>query len=108
MKEMRFMEFMDDHYGDDDVLLLDVRDEALCQRGTVPGAVNIPLSRIAELYDLPQDKTIYVFCQSDEYSRQVTELLEDAGYSAVDLTGGYRQFLRDLMSGEYDHLNLFN
>ena len=103
MKKMTFIEFMDDHYGDDDVLLLDVRDEALYQRGTIPGAVNIPIGRIGDLLDLPMDKTIYVFCQADEFSRQITELLEDAGYDAADLTGGYRQFLRELASGEYDH-----
>ena len=102
MKKMTFIEFMDDHYGDDDVLLLDVRDEALYQRGTIPGAVNIPIGRIGDLLDLPMDKTIYVFCQADEFSREVVEILTDAGYDAADLKGGYRQFLRDLMSGEFE------
>ena len=106
MKEMSFIEFMADHYGDDDVLLLDVRDASTFSRGTIPGAVNIPMARIGELYDLPMDRTIYVFCQSDEFSREVAEILTDAGYEAVDLTGGYRQFLRDLMNGHFDYLNL--
>ena len=107
IREMDFIEFMDDHYADESTLLLDVRDESLFQRGTIPGAVNIPLSRIRELYALPREKTVYVFCQSDVVSREVTEILSDAGYDAVNLQGGYRQFLRDLANGEFDHLHLF-
>lgn len=103
IKEISFAEFMRDHYGAEDVLLLDTRDEVVYLHGTIPGAVNLPMSRLRELYELPRDKRIFVFCQSDEISRQITELLEDAGYDAADLTGGYRQFLRELASGEYDH-----
>lgn len=98
IKEISMISFMSDHCGREDVLLLDVRDEALYQRGTIPGAVNLPMSRLRDLFTLPKDKRVFVFCQSDEFSRQVTELLSDAGYDATDLTGGYRQFLRDLMA----------
>ena len=102
IKELSFAEFMRDHYGAEDVLLLDTRDEVVYLHGTIPGAVNLPMSRLRELYDLPKDKRIFVFCQSDEISRQITELLEDAGYDAADLAGGYRQFLRELARGEYE------
>ena len=102
IKEMSFIEFMDDHYGDKDVLLLDVRDEALYVRGTIPGAVNLPMSKLRELFTLPKEKRVFVFCQSDEFSREVTELLTDEGYDATDLVGGYRQFLRDLAGGEFE------
>lgn len=103
IKEMSFAEFLRDHCGAEDVLLLDTRDEVVYLHGTLPGAVNLPMSRLRELYELPRDKRIFVFCQSDEISRQITELLEDAGYDATDLTGGYRQFLRDLANGVYDY-----
>ena len=108
IKEISFIEFMDDHYGEEDVLLLDVRDHELYERGSIPGAVNLPMNRLRELFTLPKEKRIFIFCQSDEFSRQVTELLSDEGYDATDLTGGYRRFLRDLAAGNFDHLHLFD
>lgn len=52
------------------------------------------MNNIRHLYDLPKDKTIYVFCQAGEISGEIVEILSDAGYTAYNLTGGYREYLR--------------
>ena len=79
-------------------LLIDIREKLMYEFGTIPGAINIPLDRIKELYRLPKGRKIYVFCQAGEISKEIVELLADAGYDACNLTGGYREYLRRLMA----------
>lgn len=76
-------------------LLVDLREKFMFDFGTIPGAVNIPLDDIRQLYHLPKDKKIYVFCQAGEISREIAELLIDAGYDAYHLSGGYRKYLSE-------------
>lgn len=75
-------------------ILIDLREETVYRFGTISGAVNIPISRIGQLYGLPKDKKIYLFCQSGDVSGEIAELLSDNGYQAYNLTGGYREYLR--------------
>ena len=82
-------------------ILIDMRDEWLYRTHTIPGAVNIPLNDIRKLYALPEDRDIYVFCQAGENSTEYVELLEDAGYRAWSLSGGYRAYLRKKIEEEH-------
>ena len=77
-----------------DAVVVDLRNAISFQMGTIPGARNIPVDSLGDLYDLPIDKKIYVFCQSGEISGEIVELLLDAGYQAYELTGGFREYLR--------------
>ena len=81
-------------------ILVDVREPLLFEYGTVPGAINIPLDNIKQLYRLPKEQSIYVFCQAGEISAEIAELLSDAGYHAFNLTGGYREYLRSQIAAE--------
>ncbi len=74
-------------------VLLDVRERITFSHGNIEGSVNIPLDELSELYSLPKDKKIYVYCQADIFSREVVELLRDEGYEAYNLSGGYRKYL---------------
>lgn len=76
-------------------VLVDIREKFMYTFGTIPGAINISLDRIGQLYELPKDRDIYMFCQSGEISAQIAELLSDAGYTVYHLTGGYREYLRE-------------
>ena len=92
MCEIDICEFLATRKEDD--ILVDVREKTLFDFGTIPGAVNIPLDNIKELYSLPKEQNIYVFCQAGDISGEIVELLSDAGYTAFNLTGGYRRYLR--------------
>ena len=83
-----------------DGVIVDVRDSILYKMGTLPGAINIPVENIKELYSLPKDKDIYVFCQVGDYSGEVVELLTDAGYNACNLAGGYLKYLRKKLADD--------
>ena len=83
-------------------ILIDLREKLMYEFGTIHGAVNIPLEDIKQLYQLPKDRNIYVFCQSGEISGEIVELLVDAGYNAYNLTGGYREYLRHQIAEQAD------
>ena len=80
------------------VTLLDLRepDEVLVHG--LDGAINIPFNQIGtRLSQVPNDKPVVVFCRVGDWSEQVTEILADRGYDAINLDGGfqaYREYLR--------------
>ncbi|MBR2742422.1 MAG: rhodanese-like domain-containing protein [Clostridia bacterium] len=80
-----------------DAILLDVREKITFSHGNIPGSVNIPLDELSELYSLPKDKKIYVYCQADIFSKEVVYLLRDEGYEAYNLSGGYRKYLLEYL-----------
>jgi NADPH-dependent 2,4-dienoyl-CoA reductase/sulfur reductase-like enzyme/rhodanese-related sulfurtransferase len=70
--------------------LLDVRTVAEYARGSVPGALNIPLHELrGRLGELPIGKTLYVFCQSGLRSYIACRVLAQKGFDAVNMSGGY-------------------
>ena len=77
--------------------LVDLRepDEVLVKG--IPGAVNIPFSRISsELSKLPAEKPVYVFCRTGDFSEEVTQILLDRGYDAHNVEGGYNAWQKYL------------
>ncbi len=76
-----------------DVFVLDVRMpmEYNGPLGHIEGAHSIPLQelgeRLDELTNL-QDRPIYVICHSGGRSARATRMLLDAGFQAVNVTGG--------------------
>ena len=93
--EIDIIEYLAIRKNDD--VLVDVREKIMFELGTIDGAVNIPLDDIRQLYKLPKDKNIYLFCQAGDASGELAELLADAGYNVWNLTGGYRKYLRELI-----------
>ena len=81
----------------DKVLVVDIRPEDQYQRGTFPGAVNLPMAefedRKTEL-ELYQDKEIYLMCHTGERSLEYVQDLIADGYDAGNVTGGYRSYLK--------------
>ena len=82
------------------VTLLDLRepDEVLVHG--LDGAINIPFNQIGtRLSQVPNDKPVVVFCRVGDWSEQVTEILADRGYDAINLDGDqytYREYLGSL------------
>ena len=95
IREMNIRDYVKNRSEGD--IIVDIRDSRMFEFGSIPGAVNIPVDNIKELYGLPKDRDIYIFCQAGEISGEFAELLSDAGYNACNLTGGYREYLRQQM-----------
>ncbi len=74
-----------------DYFLLDVRTPAEYCAGTVPGAVNIPMSELAKpenLAKLPKDKPILVICNTGHTASISNAVLGILGYDAWTLRFG--------------------
>jgi NADPH-dependent 2,4-dienoyl-CoA reductase/sulfur reductase-like enzyme/rhodanese-related sulfurtransferase len=69
--------------------LLDVRSEAECGRGTIPGAINIPVDEIRDRYSELKNKNLLVNCQVGLRGHTASMLLKELGFNAVNLDGGY-------------------
>ena len=76
--------------------VIDIRDETAFEYGHIKGAVNIPRERIADS-ELPADKLLVICCKSGIISLDVTEELREKGINAVNLDGGYVDWLRENM-----------
>ncbi len=78
--------------GEDDFLLVDVREPDEYEIVSIPGAVLIPKGEFltgAALATLPQDKRIVLHCKSGVRSAEVLAVLKAAGFAdAVHVGGG--------------------
>ena len=82
--------------GTEGLQLIDVRPENDFSHGAIEGAVNLPLEKIeaGETAILKKDQPVYLYCHVGENSRDAAEILEDDGFTTVNLEGGYRAWLR--------------
>lgn len=79
--------------------IIDLRPEVQYKRGSFPGAVNIPMEQFEKRkIEIPKDKTVYLLCHTGERSRIYTEELRENGYNAVNVSGGYREYLKMSLS----------
>src|SRR5512133_1621533 len=69
--------------------LLDVRQPEEYQAGHIEGARLIPLGELSQrLKELPRDTEIICVCRSGNRSGHATQLLNNRGYEATNLSGG--------------------
>jgi len=79
-------------------VLVDIREYEHSVLGMVPGAVAISfIEDVNKLFTLPKEKNIYVYCHKGELSVQAQELLQDAGYKAYSIKGGYYAYLETML-----------
>jgi rhodanese-related sulfurtransferase len=70
-------------------VLVDVREDHEWVAGHAPQATHLAMSRLsAAPVDLPTDKTIVCVCHRGGRSAAVTQALNAAGWTAVNLDGG--------------------
>jgi rhodanese-related sulfurtransferase len=75
-------------------LLLDVRTPEEFALGRVPGAINIPVDELrSRLNELPNEKPIAAYCQVGQRGYLATRILRQHGFSAANVSGGYKSFL---------------
>jgi rhodanese-related sulfurtransferase len=76
--------------GQDDVVLLDVREPSEYAEGHIPGVALIPMGEVPNrLSEIPVDKTVIVTCRSGNRSGQIAEYLRQQGYDDVhNMKGG--------------------
>lgn len=74
-------------------VILDVRTPDEVHRGSIPGAVNIPLDGLrGRLAELPRGRPIVVYCAVGKRAHVAVRLLRQEGWQASNLTGGYQTY----------------
>lgn len=93
----------------DSYVLIDIRDEGSLLYGGIPGAVPVNKEEIFKdcrkaLSKLSTDKVWILYCQRGEVSQSVADFLEQQGFDAYSLIGGYNAYLISVMQSEPDDL----
>lgn len=72
-------------------MLIDVREPHEFKNGHITGATNIPLSQLGSRLDqIPQEKTLFLYCQSGMRSKQAaTKLIREGHTQVAHLRGGF-------------------
>ena len=88
-----------DALKDAEKTIVDIRPQDQYMRGTFPGAVSLPASRLEEQYEeetarLDKMHPVYVMCHTGEKSQEWVRRLTGDGFDAVNVEGGYRAWLR--------------
>jgi phage shock protein E len=75
---------------EDDVYVIDVREQWEYDEGHIPGVTLIPMSQVPDRLDeIPLDKEVIVTCRSGNRSGQITDYLRQIGFDNVhNMSGG--------------------
>ncbi len=74
-------------------LLLDVRTPQEFSQGHIPGALNIPVDDLrGRLGELPRQRQLAVYCQVGQRGYLATRILQQAGFPAANIGGGYKTY----------------
>ena len=83
-----------------DIYILDVRDEDELDEGYIDGSVLIPLGELPQkaLQSMrDKQKTLLVYCRSGKRSKEAAEILDSLGYENVFDFGGILDWPFDLV-----------
>lgn len=84
------------------VTLVDLREPDELIVSGIEGAINVPFSQFPKgLDDIPNTKSVYVFCREGNFSEEVAEILSDRGYDVYNLEGGYNGYKKILEKEVY-------
>ena len=74
------------------ITIVDMREDKEDSDNGFEGSLNIPVSKFwAGIDNIPKDKPVYVFCSSGYFSEEMVILLEERGYDATNVLGGYKE-----------------
>lgn len=74
---------------EDGWLPVDVRTPGEYERGTIPGAINVPVDELRDRLDEFEGKKVLVHCQVGLRGHVAATMLTNAGVRAANLDGGY-------------------
>ncbi|MCR5033097.1 MAG: ATPase [Lachnospiraceae bacterium] len=78
----------------EEYLLVDIREASATDYGMLPGAVHMPAATMSwESAELPKDKKVILYCEKGIISKEIAENLQEKGYDAYSLEGGYVDWL---------------
>lgn len=90
MKEISAQDFI--KLDKDKITIVDMREETEYRDNHFEKSINIPISKFwVGVDNIPKDKPVYVFCNSGYFSKEMVILLEERGYNATNVLGGWQE-----------------
>ena len=90
-------EFVERRDRGEALTLLDVREDWELAVASVPGVLHIPMGAVADrLAELNREQEVVVMCRSGRRSLEVAKLLQQNGFTAVNLAGGILAWSREV------------
>lgn len=89
MKTMTTDELLNLLDANEDLNIIDVREEEEVAEGMIPGAIHIPLGSIPErVSELDASKEYIIVCRSGRRSANACQYLASQGFDVTNLEGG--------------------
>jgi len=77
--------------------IIDVREVFEYEMGHIPGAINLPLSEIGDMFETLEKETPYfLICQSGSRSAMAGGFLGNQGYDVTNILGGMGSWPGDM------------
>lgn len=84
---------------DDNLVVIDVREDEEVAQGMIEGAIHIPLQTIPEAKDeLNKDKHYTFVCRSGGRSTKAALYMEEQGFKVSNMTGGMMNWQGEVIS----------
>lgn len=78
---------LEEYHATPGAILLDVREADEFASGHIPGAVNVPLTRITDT-TFPKDAPLFLYCLRGTRSKRAAKILKSMEYKNVKSIGG--------------------
>ncbi|SEU09859.1 Rhodanese-related sulfurtransferase [Salinibacillus kushneri] len=89
MKEIQPQQLAKKQKTDEEVNVIDVREDEEVAQGKIPGAKHIPLGQITDrINELDENSYYYVVCRSGGRSGRACEILAAKGFDVTNIAGG--------------------
>ena len=90
MKEISAQDFV--KLDKSKITIVDMREEKEYIGNSFKKSINLPISKFwVGVDNIPKDKPVYVFCESGYFSEEMVILLEERGYDATNVLGGWQE-----------------
>lgn len=75
--------------------IIDIRSIEKYNNRHIPGSLNMPLEMLLTSYNkyLDKSKKYYIYCQKGIQSRKLCQILNNNGFNAINITGGYEAWV---------------
>ena len=98
-KEITVIEARDLLESEKESQFIDVRSNEAFEAYSIPGFINIPLSKLSqEIPNLDTKKRTIIVCNDGTLSRQAQKLLESCGINAIIVRGGHTDWKQIIMT----------
>ena len=77
-------------------MIIDIRENYYYEMGHIKGAINVPYYNLLNNYHhyLNFYNHYYLYCETGEQSKEISERLNRFGYHTTNIIGGYQEYLK--------------